>query len=231
MSDKSVLITGSSKGLGKSLALLFSKKGYNIIIHGRNKKDLELVRTQVLKNKVSCDIVMGDLTGLKTIDALAKIAQKKGISILINNAAIMHRGNVESLTDKETDEVLNVNLASIIKLTKRIYSFFLKEKLGMIININSTAGQFASKEHALYCSSKYGLKGFTDALRLDAKPNNIRVLGVYPAGMWTTFHDRAGGRKNIERTMKTEEVAQIIFDLVGYDSVHIDEISLNRMYR
>ena len=101
----------------------------------------------------------------------------------------------------------------------------------MIININSTGGIGSSEEHGLYSASKWGLRGFTDCMRKEAKKNNIRVLGVYPAGMWTTFHDRIGGRKNIEKTMKTEEVAEIIYNLVGYDSVHIDEIRLDRMYR
>lgn len=231
MAKETVLITGSSKGLGRSLALQFSKKGYNVIIHGRNKDDLEKVKEEVVSNDVSCDIVVGDISDIKTINQLAKIAKEKNISILINNAAIMSRDFVQDLKDKEIDEVLNINLSSIIKLTTRIYTFLLEKKSGMIININSTAGIGPSEKHALYSASKYGLKGFTDCLRIEAKKNNVRVLGVYPAGMWTTFHERAGGRKGIEKTMKTEEVAEIIFNLVGYDSVHINEIMLDRMYR
>ena len=230
MVKETILITGSSKGLGKALALKFSKEKYNIILHGRSKEDLDIVKKEILKNKVSCDVVIGDISDINTIENLKEIARNKRISILINNAAIMSNGLVENIKDNEVDEVLNINLAAIIKLTRQVYSYFLEKKSGMIINILSTGALNSSEQHSLYCASKYGLRGFTDCLRIEAKQKNIRVLGVYPAGMWTTFHNRVGGKKDITQTMKTEEVANIIFNLVGYGSVHISEILLERMY-
>ena len=228
MVRKTVLITGSSKGLGRALALHFSKNNYNIIIHGRNRKDLENVKEEVLKNNVDCNVIIGDVSDIKTIEELAKTAKIKDISVLVNNLGIASKGLLQDVNDKEIDEVLNVNLLSIMKLTARIYPFFVSKKSGTIININSTGGISCSEEGIIYCTSKHGLKGFTDCLRINAKKNDIKVVGVYPAGMWTTFHDRAGGRNNIETTMKPEEVAEIIFDTVKHDSVHPDELLLTR---
>lgn len=230
MAKKTVLITGSNRGLGKSLAQIFSEKGYDIILHGRKKKELNQVKKEVLKNNVSCKIVSGDISKRKTINELAKVAKKEDLDILINNAGIMSQDFLPEIKDEEIEKVLEVNLSSIIKLTKRIYSFFSKKKSGMIININSTAGMKPSEKRTLYSASKYGLKGFTDCLRLEAKKNNIRVLSVHPGGMQTRFFDRVGG-KDVKKAIKTEEVAEIIFNLVGYDSAHIDEIVIDRMYR
>ena len=85
MVRKTVLITGSSKGLGRALALHFSKNNYNIIIHGRNRKDLENVKEEVLKNNVDCNVIIGDVSDIKTIEELAKTAKIKDISVLVNN--------------------------------------------------------------------------------------------------------------------------------------------------
>ncbi len=228
MDRKTVLITGSSKGLGRALALQFSKNGCDIIIHGRNRKDLENVKEEVLKNNVYCNVVIGDVTSVKTIEELAKIAKIKDIFVLINNVGIASKSLLQEVNDKEIDEVINVNLLSIMKLTARIYRFFVSKKSGIIININSTGGISCSEDGIIYCTSKHGLKGFTDSLRINAKKNNIKVVGVYPAGMWTTFHNKVGGRKNIETTMKPEEIAEIIFDTVKHNSVHPDELLLTR---
>ncbi|MBM3233416.1 MAG: SDR family oxidoreductase [Candidatus Liptonbacteria bacterium] len=231
MSKGTVLITGSSKGLGRALALKFSKNNYSLILHGRNKGDLESVKKEVCKSGVECIVLAGDLKENKTIVRLAELVEQKEIDILINNAAIMSKALVEKIEDSEVDEVINSNLMSVIKLTKRIYSYFLTKKSGMIIQINSTGGLDTSIEHGVYAASKYGLKGFTDALRIEARPRGIRVLGVYPGGMRTTFHNRVGGKKDSDKAMDVEEVAEIIFNLVGYDSVHVKDIVLERMYR
>ena len=146
MVRKTVLITGSSKGLGRALALHFSKNNYNIIIHGRNRKDLENVKEEVLKNNVDCNVIMGDVSDIKTIEELAKTAKIKDISVLVNNIGIASKGLLQDVNDKEIDEVLNVNLLSIMKLTARIYPFFVSKKSGTIYQkITSRCGRAPSE--------------------------------------------------------------------------------------
>ncbi len=232
--NKTAIITGSSKGLGKALAIELSKKRFNIILHGRDIKSLTEIDKVVKKNKVKCDVVIGDITEEDTISKLIGVARLRNASILINNAAIMSKGTLEEIKDDEIEDVLSTNLSAVIKLTKGIYKLFLKNKeknKGTIININSTGGLRPDKRNVIYSASKYGLKGFTDCLRLGAKENGVRVLGIYPGGMHTTFHERTGGHPQIDLTMDTKEVAEIICNLIGYNTVHIDEIILDRMYR
>ncbi|MBW2966771.1 SDR family oxidoreductase [Candidatus Woesearchaeota archaeon] len=230
---KTVLITGSSKGLGKELALIFAKNDFNLIIHGRNQNDLKQVKKQILKNDVSCNLVVGDLKDLETIDDLYKLAIKKNISILINNAALATNFLFEELTDEEIDYVNSINLIAPLKLARRIYSFFIKKKEGFIININSVSGVNAQPERGvLYSATKFALRGFTNALRQEIKKsnNNIKVLGVYLAGMKTTFVKRTEVQIDFQNCMEPQEVAEIIFDLTkNYKSVNIEDIVLGKL--
>jgi uncharacterized protein len=229
--NETVLITGSSQGLGKALAMVFAENGYNIVLHGRDSEKLSETRERVLEKEVECYVVKGDLRDSSTISDIADAVKKNNVSVFVNNAAIISKTLVQHIEDSEVDKVLDVNLASTIKLTSRVYSAFLEKKSGMIISILSSAGLKPEVKNGLYCASKYGLRGFIDCLRLEAKDNNIRVLGVYPSGMHTEFHDRIGGHPDIGLTMDTGEVAKAVVGLVGYDSVHVNEIVLDRMYR
>ena len=158
-----VLITGSSRGLGRELALVFAQNGHPLIIHGRDAKRLEEVKNEVESCHVACDVIRGDLREDSTLTALAAKASQGNISLLINNAAIMSKGPVESLSDAEIDEVLAVNLAAPLKLTSKIYPLFAKKGEGMIININSTDGLETLESHSLYSAAKTGLRAFTEA--------------------------------------------------------------------
>ena len=215
--NKTVLITGSSKGLGEALALEFAKNGYNIILNGRNKKELENVKNKILKKHVKCYSVCGDIRATKTINNLYKVAKSKTISILINNAGIGFKYSLESVTDKQINETIDTNLLSLIKLTKKIYTFFLKKREGTIININSISGLENQELRSIYCASKWGLRGFTDTLKLEAKKNNIGIIGVYPSRIKTkpeyTFGmDVSYVAKVIYRKFKKNEEKDIILD-------------------
>jgi short-subunit dehydrogenase len=226
---KTVLITGSSKGLGRALALVFSKNGYDIILHGRT--GLDKVKKEVLKNKVKCYTVKGDITNSKVISKLTKAARDRKIDILINNAGIISNKLLDA-SDKEIEAVLNINLVSVIKLTNKIVPMFKRRKKGMIININSTAG--LGLESNIYGVSKVGLKAYTDSLRKELKTKyNVRVLEVYPGGIATTLHyriDKAWAQKRLKtkQLMKPQEVADLIYSLTRDNSVHVDSIKITR---
>ncbi len=225
---KWVLITGSSKGLGKELALVFAEKGYNIIIHGRDMEMLNKVRDNIFNKGVDCEVIVGDLNSDDCIEKLNFIAKEKDISVLINNAGLGLLKQFQEFEISEIEEILNTNLIAVIKLTKKIYELFFEKKFGIIININSMDGLRVTKgERTAYSSSKFGLKGFTDALRYESKNHNIQVAGVYLGAMRTSMClDNSG---NFEGLMDAREVAQTIFkSIVDKDSLAVDEIHINR---
>jgi len=226
MKNKSVLITGSSKGLGEELALVFASNNYDVILHGRNKVDLARVKGKVSKMAVNCYILDGDLRLDKTIDELYKLAKEKDVSVLINNAGTDLKPQdagpdlklpLNEIDDRQIDEILITNLIAPIKLTKRLYTLFLDKGYGTIININSLSGLEPQELKSTYCASKWGLRGFTDSFRLEADKHKVRVLGVYPSRIKTKAYFTFG--------MEPQEVAQKIY--TAYNNTNMSEIILD----
>jgi len=226
MENESVLITGSSKGLGKELAVVFASNNHDVILHGRNKQDLARVEEEVSKMGVNCYVLGGDLKDDETIEKLSKLAEEKDVSVLINNAGIDLKFEdagedlklpLNKIDVKQIDEILKTNLLAPIKLTKRLYTLFLRKGYGTIININSLSGLKSQKLRSIYCASKWGLRGFTDTLRLEAEEHGIRVVGVYPGRIKTKSFFASG--------MEPQEVAQTIY--TAYKNTNIHEIKLD----
>lgn len=199
-----MLITGAGRGLGRELALIFAEKGYHLILHGRKRENLESVSKEVAQKGVKANIVEGDLRNDKTLEVLARIAKEKEISLLINNAGAGSAGvPLEQEKDEDIVEVITTNLISQIKLTKRIYPLFLKKGKGDIININSICGLEPRAVRAVYCASRWGLRGFTESLRKEVEGKGVRILEIYPTRIKT--------RPEYTKGMEAREVVQKIY--------------------
>ncbi|MBI4823746.1 MAG: SDR family NAD(P)-dependent oxidoreductase [Nitrospirae bacterium] len=226
MRRKTALITGASRGLGKSLALVFSSNGYNIILHGRDEGRLNSVRQEVLKSKVDCYVVIGDITEEQTIINLTNCAEKADIDILINNAGVYFQKPVDETSPYELKNLLNVNLLSPILLTKGIFEIFKKKSSGLIININSVAGKSFGQLESAYCASKHGLRGFMGSFQFEALKYNVPIINIYSGAMST---DMTAERGDTEKFIRTEEAARFIFEMSrDYSSMRISEIDIFR---
>lgn len=215
---ETAMITGSSRGIGEGLALVFSKNGYNVVIHGRNKKRLESVKKKVEKNNVNCSVVVGDINKVNVLNRLSDIAKEKDVSVLINNAGLpCPHLPLEEIKDEQVDNIINTNLISPIKLTRRIYDLFMKKQKGTIININSLSGLENHFKRTIYCTSRWGERGFTDTLRKEAEENNIRVFGVYLS--------RTKTQPEYEYGMTVDYVTERIFEF--YESNEKGDLTLD----
>jgi len=223
--SKTVLITGSSKGLGKSLALTFARNNYNVIIHGRNRKRLEEVEQAVGEWNVECDVVAGHLSESRTIEKLAEVAQEKRIEVLINNAGVYSKNPIAEVRDAEIREMVETNLIAPMLLIKRISWMFKLEWGGLIININSVAGKQPNPIESVYCASKHGLRGFTSSLQSGVS-KNAQIIDVYLGVMKT---DMSMGREDFNDFIDPNDAAQAIFALSeNYKSLKIKEITIAR---
>lgn len=213
-----VLITGSARGLGKELALAFASNNYDIILHDRTKDDLKEIEEEISKKRVNYCSVVGDLKSDETLDDLYKVSKEKGLSVLINNAGILcPKLALQDLNNEQINDMMLTNLVAPIKLTFRIYPLFLERKQGAIININSVYGMETHKFRVLYCSGKYGLRGFSDTLRLEAEENGIRVIDIYPSRIRTKPEFTTG--------LKTPYVAKKVYEV--YKNINLNKIILD----
>jgi 3-oxoacyl-[acyl-carrier protein] reductase len=227
MASKTVLITGSSKGLGRSLALVFAANKFNIILNGRDEQRLELVKKIVLENNVNCDVIRGDITSEETRNNLFQMAEKRSLDILINNAGIYAHKAFQDMNLEEFKRIIDVNLIAPAQLIMKIYPIFLKKKSGVIININSVAGKNPNEMEAAYCASKYGLRGFTRSFQFEANRNHVGLISIYLGAMSTSMTEH---RIDHQRLIQTDEAADLIFRICkDYQSLRISEIDLVRM--
>jgi 3-oxoacyl-[acyl-carrier protein] reductase len=226
MANKTVLVTGSSRGLGKSIAILFASKKYNVILNGRNKDDLGKVRNIIKKYKVKCDIVRGDVTKQGTLDKLYKISAKRNIDILINNAGIYTNKLFQEMFFGEFRKVIDVNLIAPIQLIHKLFPIFIKNKSGLIININSITVKNPNESESAYSTSKCGLQGFTKSFQIEANKYNLRVMDIYFGAMNTAM---TKDRKDFGNFIDTVDAAKLIYQLCkNYKSLRIKEVEICR---
>ena len=179
MSSNKVLITGSSSGFGNFMALYFSKKGHDILLHGRDEIKLKDTKNKIIKNNAKADYIVSDLSKKQGIQALCKKAKSENIKILINNAGITCPNlSFEKINNEIIDQMILVNLIAPIKIINS-----MSDNLEQVININSMVGLEAKKNRTLYAASKWGLKGFSDSLKQETTKYNI--LDVYPTNIKT----------------------------------------------
>lgn len=225
MANKTVLITGSSRGLGRNLALVFARNNYNVIIHGRNRKRLQEVEQGVKEWNVECEVIQGHLSENRTIEKLTDIAKEKRIEVLINNAGVYSKNPIAEVRDVEIREVIETNLIAPMLLIKRLSWMFKLEWGGIIININSVAGKQPNPIESVYCASKHGLRGFTSSLQCGVS-RNAQIIDVYLGAMKT---DMAEGREDFNDLIDPNDAAQAIFALSeNYKSLKIKEIDIAR---
>ncbi|GBE20122.1 MAG TPA: SDR family oxidoreductase [Candidatus Pacearchaeota archaeon] len=183
LKNKVVLITGSSRGIGKEAVKEFTKQGSKIIItYNTNKKDAEKTLQECAKI-TECMLVKLNVADSSSVSkAVEKIIDKFGsIDVLINNAGIVVIKNLVEQTEKEIEDQINVNLKGLINMTKNILLQMEKQKEGVIINIASVYGKVGEDEVAPYCATKFGVRGFTKAMAKEYCNNKIRFYNVNPS--------------------------------------------------
>ncbi len=192
-----VLITGASSGIGFSLAKIFAKNGYNLILAARNKERLleiqKISHEHKHEHKIEADIFQCDLKKVDDLEKLANFAIEKKVTTLINNAALPCPGkSLDQISITELNDLISTNFYAPILLTKLLYSHFLSIKNANIVNINSMVGLEVKKMRSVYSATKWGLRGFSNSLREEAKENSIHVMSVYPTNVKTrSYHENA----------------------------------------
>lgn len=188
LKNKVVVITGASKGLGKALASEFLNEDAKVIVNARSKKGLEEV-----KKELGVVTFVGDVTKEKDMQKLADFAVKKfkKIDLWINNAGItMPYSSIEKINARQAHKVMEVNFFGTFFGARSAMKYMKKQKYGTIVNIISIRSLVPHPLSAVYSSSKWAVRGFTEVLHTTLKPENISVIAVHPGGIKTNLYDR-----------------------------------------
>lgn len=181
MTCKTVLITGSSRGIGRAIALRFAKEQYNIVINCLKNIDQLLQLKEEIESygsrclAIPCDV--GDYAA--TCSLFEQIKQTFGsVDILINNAGISHIGLFTDMTIEEWDQIIKTNLTSVFNCSKLAAQSMISHQKGTIITISSVWGICGASCEVAYSTSKGGVNAFTKALAKELAPSNISVNAI-----------------------------------------------------
>lgn len=217
------VVTGASSGLGKAVATQLAQQGMHVFALARS---IDAVEFPENVTKITCNI-----RDLNSIDeAFSQIdAKTQKIDFLVNCAGRALMKPLEETTREEIMDTFGVNLKGNIYIAQEVYKRMLLEKSGHIINVSSTSGIRAREMETIYCASKWGLRGFTESLRLEARPRGIKVTGVYPGGMRSENFWKVDPGRDITAYMTPESVAgQIVHILTESKNVAVAELVIER---
>ena len=183
--DKVTIVTGSSSGIGKAIALRFGEEGAKVVVAARRKAFCEQTAKQICQKGGEAFVVQADVSHENQVELLFdKTVQQYGrVDIAVNNAGIFGGRRIAETTTKAFDEVINVNLRGTFFCCRAAFRQMKKQGGGIIINMSSVAGVQAWSGTGTYSASKHGVMALTRALADEGKPYNIRVSAICPGGV------------------------------------------------
>lgn len=182
--NKVMLITGATSGIGKALAEYFYKKNYKLILTGNSQNKIEKLKKKFKKNSL---LIQADLTNKLDIKKIVKLSIEKfkRIDVLIANAGLYEPDKIISGNPDRWEAVINVNVTSVFRLINLVLPFMKKNKFGDVAITSSISGHQAIHWEPIYSASKHAIQSFAHGLRTQVGKYNIRVISIAPGMVMT----------------------------------------------
>ncbi len=230
LKDKTAIITGASSGIGLEITRYLAAEGANIVMAARSLDKLEKAAETLAAEGYAPLVVPADVTRESDCRALvqATVDAFSAVDILINNAGYAPPASLAETTEELWDATLDICLKGVYLMTRAAIPRMLEQAGGAVVNISSVAGKYGFENRSAYCAAKWGVHGFTEALRAELGDQNIRAYLVCPAAVatpwWGTTND-AQSDEVLARMIQPEEVAEAVrWLLTQPDRLQIDEI-------
>ncbi|MGY5356096.1 3-oxoacyl-[acyl-carrier-protein] reductase [Wenyingzhuangia sp. IMCC45467] len=238
LKDKTAIITGATRGIGKGIALEFAKQGANIAftysssVEAANALETELAAFGVKAKGYQSNAAEFDAAQALAADVLKEFGT---IDVLINNAGITKDNLLMRISEEDFDKVIEVNLKSVFNLTKAVIRPMMKQRAGSIINMSSVVGVQGNAGQTNYAASKAGMLGFTKSVALELGSRNIRCNAIAPGFIETEMTAKLdetvvdGWRQAIplKRGGQPEDIANACVFLASDMSAYITGQTLN----
>ncbi len=191
---QSVLITGTSKGIGYETALAFARGGYQVHATMRNTEQCPILPETIAREKLPITISTMDVNSDDSVrDAIRGIVARYGpIDVLVNNAGIERFGSIEELSTEDFRASMETNYFGALRCIKAVITSMRERREGTIINISSVAGTFSHPPATPYCASKWALEALSEGLACEMKTFGVRVALVEPGIIDTAMARRIG---------------------------------------
>lgn len=179
LTGRKALVTGASGGIGEEIARMLHKQGAIVGLHGTRAEKLEELANDLGERTFVFPANLSDRDAVKALGEKAE-ADLGGVDILVNNAGITKDGLFVRMSDDDWDNVLEVNLTSVFRLTRELTHPMMRRRFGRIVNITSVVGVTGNPGQANYCASKAGMIGFSKSLAQEIATRNVTVNCVAP---------------------------------------------------
>ena len=228
-SNKTIVITGGTRGIGAAIVESFQKCNAEIIATGTNNKELDRLNRESAGKIIK--YIHLDFTSNESVqEFLVYLDNQDHIDVLINNAGVNKIDSIQDVTEDDWDWINNVNLRGPFLLTQVVADRMKKQGYGWMVNIASIFGVVSKTKRAAYSATKWGLIGFTKAVALDLAPHNILVNAVSPGFVDTELTRKILGNKEIEELIDTipqkrladaGEIAKTVVFLTSHHNTYI----------
>ncbi|MEE9431602.1 MAG: SDR family oxidoreductase [Melioribacteraceae bacterium] len=219
-SKKVIVITGASKGIGKAIAEKLASKKFDVVIFGRNKKRLALLKSKLELLNSNTLSFSGDVADEKFVQrSITKVIKHYGrIDGVINNAGV---AIFETFIDSNLEQLktqIDANLIGVYNFCKASVPKMIEQKSGTIINIVSTAGKFGFAYGTTYAATKHAVIGFSKSLLLEVRKHNVKVVTVSPGSVETDMIVDSPIHKDVANYLQPKDVADVILTILKLPS-------------
>ncbi len=216
LKGKRALVTGASKGIGLATAEALAKAGADVVICARKSTELEKALANLKESapQTKCAALVADVSQAGEVAALFEFVERElgGLDILVNNAGLGIFRPAADLTVEEWDRMLAVNLSGTFYCSRLAVPLMRQAGGGFIINISSLAGKNPFAGGSGYNASKFGMNGFSEALMLDHRQENVRVSYIMPGSVDTEFSGQS--QEKSEWKIAPEDIAEIVLHVL-----------------
>ena len=222
--NKTAIITGGTKGIGKAIAENLLYEDANIVVAARTESELANIKSQ-FKTKDNFMAIKCDVTSIDDVKELMKktLSTYETIDILVNNVGKAYIGPISKMSNNDWNDIITTNLTSVFLCCKEVIPIMEKQKSGYIINIVSNSGKSGTANFAAYCASKFGEIGFTQSLFQEVKASGIKVVAICPGGVDTTLWKNVQDDPRIipkkGKSMSAKNVAQVVNFILNNDEI------------